>query len=199
MPWIELRSTDGSTAPETIADSSTIIDALTTEFGITQDPLAPSDAATAHLLQRTLDEHVYWTTVRARWLSDASLPFLAANYFGGAPQFVAGFIVWAAGMRGTLWSQGTGRYTEAELLARLEADCAVISTLLSSREAGRFLFNSETPHAIDAVAFAHLGALLKDWPGNWARTPRTATLPILAYLADVRAALARRGLVDVVA
>lgn len=124
--------------------------------------------------------------MRTRWTSDKSVPFLAENYFGGSSHVFASFVVWVSGMRNTLWAQGTGRLTEDEVVARIEADCAAITSLLNDRSRGRFLFNSVTPNAIDATLFAHLSALLKDWDGNWALTPRTATGPILSYLSDVR-------------
>ena len=186
MPWIEFTSAAG--VRTIVADSAAILDFLAREFNIAT-PLSAADAATAHLLTRTLDEHVYWTTVRTRWLSGGSPAFLAKNYFSGAPEFVASFIVWLAGMRGNVWAQGTGRFSEAEVLARLETDCAAISTLLAGREEGRFLFNSRMPSSADAVLFAHMNAVLKVWEGNWARSPLTATGPILAYLADVKTAL----------
>lgn len=206
MPWIEFFAEGELTPATTLADSSTCMNFLVAEFGIAST-LTAAEAAVAHLLHRTLDEHVYWTTVRARWCSEKSPAFLATNYFGGAPQFVvrntvdvafmclfmiklrslqASFIVWMAGMSKVLWDQGTGRYALPEVIVRLEADCAAITQLLSGREAGRFLFNSPTPNPIDAVVFAHLNALLKQWDGNFAITPRTATGPIMAYLADVR-------------
>lgn len=114
------------------------------------------------------------------------MPFLAENYLGGSSHVFASFVVWVSGMRNTLWAQGTGRFTEDEVVARIEADCAAITALLNERSRGRFLFNSVTPNPIDATLFSHLSALLKEWDGNWALTPRTATGPILSYLSDMR-------------
>ena len=127
--WIEFTSADGKVTA--IADSNAIFDFLSREFNV-QSSLSAADAVTAHLLTRTLDEHVYWTIVRARWVSTKSAAFLADNYFGSS-QLFASFVIWAAGMRGNLWAQGTGRFSEEEIVARLEADCAVISELLKGR------------------------------------------------------------------
>lgn len=51
-----MKGTDGQTI--NIADSNAIIEALTNEFGV-KSSLSAADAVTAHLLTRTLDEHMY--------------------------------------------------------------------------------------------------------------------------------------------
>ena len=183
-------------APEVVADSSHIVALLESEPGAIATPaarpLAPADAAAAHRLQRPLEESCYWALVRARWDSGASShAFLARHYFG-VPTFVAAAITWLAGMHRTLWAQGAARYSQAELVRRTAADAAAVSQLLRSRERGRFLFNSDAPHSVDAAAFALLDALTVEWEGNWLRTPEVLTPEIVAYLEDVRASLKAR-------
>ena len=124
MPWIEF-GVKGAEMKE-ITDSSTIINFLKSEFNI-ESTLTTSEGVISHFLHRMLDEHIYWTTVKARWLSEKSLAFLAVNYFGNSTQLFARFVVWISGMKAVLWGQGTGRYSEAEVITRLEADCTAIS------------------------------------------------------------------------
>jgi hypothetical protein len=186
MPWIELYRP--GKAAIVVPDSSQILALLASEFGIAST-LSTAESAIAHLLQRTLEEHMYWALVRTRWgQGSVSRAFLARHYFN-CPPFIAGVIVYMADMKKTLWGQGTGRYTEAELVARLEADAAAITQLLAGRAKHHFLFNSATPNPIDASAFALLDAISFDWEGNFLNTPRIITPKISEYLQDVRAAL----------
>ena len=195
LPFAQVFRPSAPEAPEVVADSSQIVALLEAEPGAVAapaPPLAPADAAAAHLLQRTLEESGYWALVRARWDSGAeSHAFLARHYFG-VPVFVAAAITWLAGMRRTLWAQGAGRFSRAELVRRTAADAAAVSQLLRGRARGRVLFGSKAPHSGDAAAIALLDALTLDWDGNFLRVPEVLTPEIASYLEDVRYVLQER-------
>ena len=94
-------------------------------------------------------------------------------------------VIWVAGMKRTLWGQGVARYSNEEIVSRLEDDCEVITNLLAGRRKGEFLFGSPKPNTIDAALYAHLTALFKEWDGNYIINTNTKTPTIEAYLSDV--------------
>lgn len=94
-----------------------------------------SDRATGHAFIRMAEEHIYFHLVLDRWGNDDVWPIIRENYFAAIPGLLRKPI--ANGIRkGTLKgleSQGLGRFTPAERLARIEPDLIAISTRLMTQ------------------------------------------------------------------
>jgi len=147
VPYVELG--DGTA----MGDSHLIIAELERRLAAEGKPaldagLSAHDAATAHLLRRTLEEGYYFIAVYSRW-------HLVREEF---KKFVPGLIIplIRRGMRKKLHEQGTGRHTEAEIMAMGAADLAACSEILGDKP---FLFG-DAPRTADCTLFAVLVATL---------------------------------------
>jgi hypothetical protein len=101
MPWIEYRPTATADVQD-LPDSSAIINFLASEFKIPHT-LSATDTATAHLLTRMMDEHLYWYILRSRWADGTKSEALLAEYYFGVPQWLAKIIIYVSGMPKTVW------------------------------------------------------------------------------------------------
>lgn len=119
--------------------------------------LLPDDAASVRAFTVMADEHMYFHLVLDRWGNDAIFKILQTEYFSTIPAPLRGFVTGRLRkslMRG-LNTQGLGRFSPEERLARLEGDLQAILARVASRP---FLFG-ETPSAADASVAAILGAM----------------------------------------
>jgi glutathione S-transferase len=152
VPYIERD--DGSL----LSDSSAIIEVLREERGVTlDDHLSPEQRATATLLQRTFEEHLYWVAVHDRWLVNANWKLTKQAYFGTLPAALRWFVpdLVRAQVRRDAIGQGLARLPQSERDARARRDLQAIATLLGE---GEYFFSK--PSSIDAVAYAFLSNVL---------------------------------------
>lgn len=137
-----------------VSDSALIIDHLTRRHGVTLDhPLDDAQRATALLLRRTLEEHLYWCVVYFRWMDERYWPATRAGFFGALRPPVAWLVPKLArrGMVAQLRSVGMGRHTADEVTAMALDDLRAIDAVLGDKP---FLFG--VPSSVDASAYGML-------------------------------------------
>ena len=79
LPFIEI---EGSR----IGDSALVLDHLKETLGVDLDQgLSAAERAQSHMLQRMLDERLYWVLVQSRWIEEANWPTIKKLFFGGLP------------------------------------------------------------------------------------------------------------------
>lgn len=152
IPYLELP--DGGALP----DSGRIIEVLTEARGVQLDAhLSAADQALAHLLRRTMEEHLYFTLAWSRWVPEPNYALVQANYFRALPGLLRPLIGrWIRGkVRANLEGQGVGRLPPEQIAARAAADLAAISAVLGERE---WFFGR--PSTTDAIAYGFIGGLL---------------------------------------
>src|SRR3989338_5315260 len=69
-----------------MGDSGLIIDYLKTRYGDSLDQhLSPTERATAHAIERMLNEHFFWSIVYSRWVDEMYWPVTKKTFFGRLP------------------------------------------------------------------------------------------------------------------
>lgn len=137
---------------EIIADSSLIIDYLKREFGDAVDGhLTDAQRAQGLCLQRVVEDHLYWAGLYFRWVPDESWEQLKPIFFGKLPAPLKWFVpnLVRKQMVAQTKAQGTGRHSDAQILAQAEADLHALSVILGEQP----YFPGEKPASIDAVVF----------------------------------------------
>lgn len=141
-----------------VADSEFVIDYLKKTFGDTVDGhLSADQKAIGKLIQRTLDEHCYFTLVHSRWLDARNWPLVRDAFFRPVPALLRGFVaaMMQKRVRKMIYSQGTGRHSEAEMYAQAIDDLKTVLHLLGDKP---FIFG-DTPCSTDAVIFSYFANL----------------------------------------
>ncbi|MBU0602329.1 MAG: glutathione S-transferase family protein [Gammaproteobacteria bacterium] len=141
-----------------VADSGFIIEHLTQRYGVTLDRHLDAGArAQSLLLQRALEEHLYWCMLYFRWADDRYWPATREAFFGalGAPRswFVPALVRKA--MVKQVSSAGIGRHSTEEVVTLAMQDVGALATVLGDKP---FLFGA--PSSIDASAYGMLANLL---------------------------------------
>jgi glutathione S-transferase len=180
IPYIERA--DGSL----LSDSSTIIATLTREHDVTLDrALSAQDRALGVLLQRTLEENLYFIALHERWVEDGNWTRTAKDYFGEFPLLIRTLVVpfvrrkVIASARG----QGVARLSRDERLAKAKLDLSAIAHLLGDKP---YFFGQ--PSSYDAIAYAFLANLLwSPYPGPLQDAGR-AEPTLAAYCERMKAA-----------
>lgn len=139
-----------------IADSDMIRAYLESKGAEFDQGLSEIDKSTSRAFIRMAEEHIYFHVLLDRWGNDAVWPAIRDTYFIAMPKILRGFIsgkIRKNVMLG-MQSQGLGRLSESERLARLEPDLEAIATRLWQN---RFLFGDH-PTAADASVGPMLSA-----------------------------------------
>ena len=141
-----------------VADSGFIIEHLTQRYGIALDRHLDAGArAQSLLLQRALEEHLYWCMLYFRWTDERYWPATREAFFGalGAPQswFVPALVRKA--MIRQVSGVGIGRHSAEEVVTLAMQDVEALATVLGDKP---FLFGA--PSSIDASAYGMLANLL---------------------------------------
>ena len=145
---------------ETIADSGRIIDWSRGRHGDSLDAdLTARQRATAHLIRRAAEEHLYWAIVYSRWIDDAGWvhqrPVIASMLPAPARPFLPGIL--RSGVRKSLHAHGLGRHDPEQIYAAGAADVTAIADVLADRP---FVLGDALSSA-DAVAAAFLWHVLR--------------------------------------
>lgn len=152
MPFIEL---DG----KIIGDSTLIIDELILRYGDKIDyHLSSTEIAVSQAYQTMLENHFTKFIVWYRWSNKKGFAQFKKSAFSGVPSFVKTFIapLIAKKVSKNLYTEGTGRLTEKEILHLAKKDLESVSTYLGSRQ----YFFGNRPSMIDAVIFATIGNVI---------------------------------------
>lgn len=143
-----------------IPDSSAIVAHLEAQLGrkALDAGLSAAQRAQSHLLQRSIEEHLYWSLLWLRWIDDASWPATRDAFFGSVPpgprHLVGGLI--RRKLRRDARGHGLGLHSREEILRRATQDLAALSALLGEQD----YFLGAEPHAIDATAYGFLANIL---------------------------------------
>jgi len=173
IPYIERP--DGSV----LCDSSTIIATLTREHDVALDRgLSAHDRAVGVLLQRTLEENLYFITLHERWVEDHNWPRTARDYFGDMPWAVRTLVVpfVRRKMIASAHGQGVARLHADERLDKAKLDLSAIAHLLGDKP---YFFDQPTSY--DAIAYAFLANLLWAPYSGPLRDSGRAEANLLAY------------------
>ncbi len=152
LPWID----DDGVA---LADSGLIIDYLKRKYGDPLDgDLSPLQRAQALAITRLVEEHLYWTVLHDRWISEAGWALTGPGFFGGMPWPLRAIvpIVARRGIRAELRGHGMGRHTPEQIHALGTADVDALSELLGDQP----YFLGAQATSVDAVAGAFLANIL---------------------------------------
>lgn len=140
---------------KTIADSQAILEYLTDKYQVSLDEhLSPEQKAQAYLFTKSLDESLYWCLVYSRWILEDTWPQVNKTFFGTLPFLLRLFIpsLIRKSVKKNLHGQGTGRHSQAEILAISDKSFAALSTLLGDQ---MYFFNNKES-SFDAVAYSIL-------------------------------------------
>ena len=152
LPWIDDDGTE-------VADSGLIIEYLQQKYGDPLDgELTPRQRASALAIRRLLEEHLYWTVLHARWITEAGWAMTRPAFFGAMPWPLRAIVPLVArrGIRAELHGHGMGRHGVAQIEALGVADVDALAALLGDQ--AYFLGAKAT--SIDAVAAAFLANIL---------------------------------------
>ena len=152
LPWID---DDGVI----MADSGLIIDYLQHKYGDPLDgELTPQQRASALAIRRLLEEHLYWTVLHARWITEAGWAMTRPAFFGALPWPLRAIVPLVArrGIRAELHGHGMGRHAVGQIHALGVADVDALAALLGDQ--AYFLGAKAT--SVDAVAAAFLANIL---------------------------------------
>lgn len=177
VPFIRL---DG----RAIGDSDLIIDLLSERHPELPERLRRADPA-GHVLQRMLEEHLYWAMVYSRWLDDG-FERVRRAYFEALPAVIRSLVPLVArrAVRRQLWEQGIGRHGADAIYGRAARDLDAVAALLP---ATGYLAGAE-PGRVDASAYGVLTNIVDvDLPTRLRGIGRSHP-EILDYTARMRAA-----------
>lgn len=138
-----------------LCDSSHIIETLSAEVGVTLDAhLDARTGARAVLLQRTIEDHLYFCLLHDRWIRDEGFAILRKAYFVTMPWPLRLILPLVARrkVRASNFGQGTSRHSDAQVWAAAIADIDAIAVSLGDDA----FFGGEQPASIDAVVYGAL-------------------------------------------
>lgn len=168
-----------------IADSSRIIEELCRARCLQVDAgIDPQQRALLHMIQRLVEEHLYFVLVWARWARPEGFGHVRLAYFNFVPALlrpIAATMARRAALS-QLHGQGIGRHPEARVLELLHADLTALEQVMP---ADGWVFGA--PGRADAICFGFIASLLGT-PGNCPAKQLTRQFPKLcAHTERVRA------------
>lgn len=141
-----------------LADSSVIIDTLAREHDVKLDQhLSAKDRALGVLLQRTIEEDMYFLVLYERWVEDHNWARTARDYFAHMPWVVRNLVVPIVRRKviASAVGQGTSRLPEGQRVAKAKTDIGAIAQLLGDKP---YFFAA--PSSYDAIAYSFLANVL---------------------------------------
>lgn len=142
-----------------VADSTFIRFHLEDRYGIDFDAgLTPQQRGVAWAVEKLLEDHLYWALVDGRWTRDADFDRGPRRFFDQVPAPVRPLVIGMVRrqLRRTLWGQGTGRHTRADIERLAMRDIDAVADVLGDKP---FLMGA-TPSGADATAFAFILGLM---------------------------------------
>lgn len=151
LPWLR----DGDTQ---VADSNRIIAHVAERHGADLDAgLDPAQRAKAHLMRRTMEEHLYWAIVHSRWITEAGWAEQRKAVGPMLPALLRPILlpVVRGSVRKGLHGHGLGRHSLADIEQFAVADIEALEASLD--EGNRFAFG-DRPTTVDTVIYGFIGA-----------------------------------------
>jgi glutathione S-transferase len=144
---------------ERIADSTFIRWHLEKKHRIDFDRgLDDTQRAVAWAFERTVEDHLYWALVDARWTEDANFDRGPRSFFRAAPAPIRPLIVAMVRrkVRQSLHAQGIGRHAPAEIAALATRSIDALATYLGQKP----FFKGAEPVGVDATIFSFVAGAL---------------------------------------
>lgn len=146
LPFVEIEG-------KRIGDSALVLDHLKETLGVDLDRgLSAAERAQSHMLQRMLDERLYWVLVQSRWIEEVNWPTIKKLFFGGLP-FPLSLIVprmARKSVRAALTAHGIGRHTVEEIYGLGGRDLDALAAMLGDKP----FFFGDSPTLADVAVFA---------------------------------------------
>lgn len=145
----------------TIADSTFIRWHLESAHGIDFDPgLSAEQKATGWLIEKALEDNLYWALVHERWAIDGNFDKGPRMFFNVIPAPVRPIVTSLVrrSVKKSLHAQGTSRHDRADIVRIAGRTLGAFSDVLGSND---FLFG-DTPSGWDASGYAFVGSALCD-------------------------------------
>ena len=165
---------------KTVADSTFIRTHLEKKYGIDFDRgLTPAQRGAAWAVDKMLEDHLYWITIRWRWLDDANFAKGPAMFFAGVPAPIRPVIkgVVRRSLRKTLHLHGIGRHSDEELN---ELGARLLQSISGMLEGNEYI-TGQTICGADATTYSFMLATLCPHFDNPMRTKAEALPDIVAY------------------
>lgn len=144
---------------EQVADSTLIRGHLENKYRIDLDKgLSAEQRAIAWAFEKMAEDNLYWALVDARWVDEENFAKGPKNFFRKIPAPVRPLMVALIRRRlkRTLYGQGTGRHTGAEIVALGTRSIAAIADFLGPKP----FFMGGSPTGADATMFAFIAGAL---------------------------------------
>jgi hypothetical protein len=155
------------------------------ERGVDLDAgLDDTSRAMSQLVTCTIEEHLYFCGLHARFATPEGWSHTKRDYFAHMPlpaRIIAPFLVRRLVMR-NLHGQGTGRLTRDEVEERARRDLHALSIVLGDRP----YFLGEAPHTVDATALGILWAISCTPFESAAKTAIASHPNLVAYTARMK-------------
>ena len=147
-----------------VSDSVFIYEYLQKQYDLNFDGwLSAEQRASAQLINKSLDENLYWVLVHSRWIKDDVWPTIKERFFGPIP-FPLNHIIAAMARSSTrkqVQGHGIGKHSDEEILKIAHNSWHSLSVLLGDKP---FFFGDKVS-SLDITAFAMLsGFSLNDLP-----------------------------------
>jgi glutathione S-transferase len=152
LPFIEDKG-------KTLADSTFIIHMLKQRYNIKLDEhLNQEQQAVSLALQSLMEDHLYWVIVYGRWMDPAGWALTRSAYFGHLPPLIRSTVpvLVRSSIRKTLWHQGTGRHSAADIYHLGQQDISALARHLGDQS----FFLGAQATTIDAIAFAFITSII---------------------------------------
>lgn len=140
-----------------IGDSRAIIEYLTKKHSLQMDShLSPEDKANSYLIEKSLDENLYWCLVWSRWIDDDSWKIVKPEFFKGIPFPLSAIVpnILRKKVKKSLYNQGMGRHTESEIVEIANQSFNALSVLLGNKP----YFYGNKVSTFDASAYAFISS-----------------------------------------
>ena len=151
-----------------VCDSSFIVEHLKEHHNADIDSwLSDEQKATAHLINKSLEENLYWCIVHSRWINDDTWPIVKANFFDAMPFPLNKIIPIVArrSVRANINGHGMGKHSDEEIMHIAKCSLQSLSTLLDEKD---FFFGDQLS-SLDITAYVMISSLTQaslDTPMN---------------------------------
>ena len=147
VPFISVRDTR-------LADSQLIIDYLKRTVSDPDAGLTPLQKALGHVVQRTLEDHLYWIIIYYEFFDQNGWDFLmkavVGDPFALPVEIQTAIAERREDFRKRCYDQGIARYTSAEIVEKASKDFDTIAQILGDN---RYLLGTDQPTSYDAILF----------------------------------------------
>lgn len=145
-----------------LADSDLIVGYLKRTHGDPDAALTPAQQAVGHLVQRTLEDHLYWVIIYYEFFDENGWDFILKAMVGdptALPQEIQDALAERReDFRKRCYDQGVARFTPAEIVEKAGKDLDAISRTLADN---RYLLGTDRPTSFDAVLFGFTLAIFQ--------------------------------------